>query len=168
MNNINDDTFAFFVAEEVKNKLSPSQRQILLDKENWGRWQRALVALVDNLNRQIEKIEVSREADEERFSEYGSRRMQKEMQNSYGARKLKIERFRFHVNKRLDEVTKMIETGVTPSENPWEKVEFFKRAIFEHRRMMQDNDLEATPIDTALWNALTERWDFDKIDTSQL
>lgn len=168
MNHINDDTFAFFVAEEVKNKLSPSQRQILLDKENWGRWQRALIALVDNLNHQIENIEASREADEERFSEYGSRRMQKEMQNAYGQRKLKIERFRFHVNKRLDEVTKMIETGVATSENPWEKVEFFKRAIFEHRRLMQDNDLEATPIDTALWNALTERWDFDKIDTSQL
>ena len=46
---LNDDSFARMVAEEVKNKLSPTHKQILLEKENWSRWKDALVALSDNL-----------------------------------------------------------------------------------------------------------------------
>lgn len=168
MTSINDDTFAYLVAEEVKNKLSPLQREELMQKENWDRWQRALIALIDNLNDQLDELADNEEADFRRFESMGSRRMHKEMQSVYGGRRTKIERFRFHVNKRLDEVTKMIETGVAPSANVWEKVEFLKRAIFEHRKMIQEHDMEATPIDTALWAALSERWEFDKIDTSLL
>ena len=165
---LNDDTFAYMVAEEVKNKLSPSQRQILLQKENWERWQATLVALVDNLNGQLQVLEENEEADANRFGSAGSRRLQKEVHSAYGNRRSKIERFRFHVNRRLDEVTRMIETGEESSENPWDKVDFYKRAIFQHRKMMQDNDLEPTPIDEALWATLTDRWEFDRIDTSLL
>lgn len=168
MKHLNDDTFAYMVAEEVKNKLSPAQRQDLLQQENWSRWQEALLALVANLDEQIDKLDENEEADNRRFGDMNSRRMQKEIQNAYSARRTKIERFRFHVNKRLDEVTSMIETGIAPSDNAWEKIEFFKRAIYEHRKLMHDNDMEATPIDTALWAALAERWEFDKIDTSLL
>jgi hypothetical protein len=94
--------------------------------------------------------------------------MQASMRSSYNQKRTRIERFRFHVNKRLDEVTVMIETGVTPTSNPWEVVEFLKRAIYQHRKMMHENDLEPTPIDTALWAALSEKWEFDNIDTSLL
>lgn len=168
MKTINDDAFAYMVAEEVKNKLSPAQREELLKKDNWSRWQEALLVLVSNLNMQLEELNEQEEQDNQRFSNIGSRRMQKEMHNAYSTRRTKIERFRFHVNKRLDEVTAMIETGVAPNVNVWEKVEFLKRAIFEHRKMMHENDMEATPIDLALWAALSERWEFDNIDTSLL
>lgn len=33
---------------------------------------------------------------------------------------------------------------------------------------MTVHDLEATPINTALWAALSDKWEFDKIDTSSL
>ena len=36
---ISDDEFARLVSEDVKNKVSSRQREILLDFSNWGRWQ---------------------------------------------------------------------------------------------------------------------------------
>jgi hypothetical protein len=167
-NVISDDAFAYFVAEEVKNKLSPAQRNTLLQRENWDRWQRALVALTENLKDQIQQIAGAEAEDERRFEGIGSKRMQKEIRGAYADRRLRVERFLFHVNKRLDEVTKMIETGVAPEANPWEVIDFFKRAIFEHRKLMDEHDLEPTPIDEALWAALSDKWLFDKIDTSLL
>jgi len=168
MTTINDDTFAYLVAEEVKNRLSPSQREVLLEKQNWQRWQRALVALVENLDDQLLDIRESESLDEKRFADIGSRRMQASMRSSYSQKRTRVERFRFHVNKRLDEITTMIETGIAPTSNPWEVVEFLKRAIYHHRKMMHENDLEATPIDAALWAALSDKWEFDNIDTSLL
>lgn len=50
MNQINDETFAYLVAEEVKNKLSSSQRDILMQEENWQKWQRCLLALISNID----------------------------------------------------------------------------------------------------------------------
>lgn len=166
MKNINDDTFAYLVAEEVKNKLSPSQKEVLLEKENWHRWQSALIALSENLDDQIQQLNEGEQDDEARFSDSSSRRALKELRTAYSTRRTKIERFQFHVNKRLDEVTSMIETGQAPWANPWEKVEFYKRAIYEHRRLIREYDMEPTPIDEALWASLSERWEFDNIDTS--
>jgi hypothetical protein len=163
---ISDDALAYMVAEEVKNKLSPVQRNVLLHRDNWGRWQRALIALTENLNEQIKQIAGAEAEDERRFE--SSKRMQKEMHGVYADRRLRVERFLFHVNKRLDEVTKMIETGVAPESSPWEVIEFFKRAIFEHRKLMDKHDLEPTPIDEALWASLSDKWLFDKIDVSLL
>lgn len=121
---LNDDTFAYFVAEEVKNKLAPNQRNILLDEKNWGRWQRALIALSENLQNQLTELDGAKQEDERRFEDIGSKRMQKEMRGAYTDRRTRIERFQFHVNKRLNEVTAMIETGVIKATNPWDVVNF--------------------------------------------
>jgi hypothetical protein len=165
---ISDDSFAWMVAEEVKNKLSPRERQILLQPENWGKWQRCLVALVDNLDDQIARIEEDEEADSRRFASIGSRRLQNEAESAYRGRKQKIERFKFYVNKRLDQVTAMIENGSTPEMSGAQEVEFLRRAINQHRKMLVDNDMEDTPIDRALWAALDGRWEFDNLDLSTI
>lgn len=167
-NTISDDALAYLVAEEVKNKLSLVQRDVLLNRDNWVRWQRALIALTENLNEQIQQIAVAEGDDERRFEIMGSKRMQKEMHGAYAGRRVRVERFLFHVNKRLDEVTKMIETGVAPESSPWEVIEFFKRAIFEHRKLMDKYNLEPSPIDEALWASLSDEWLFDNIDVSLL
>ena len=165
---ISDDSFAWMVAEEVKNKLSPRERQILLQPENWNKWQRCLLALIDNLDSQIERIEEDAEADARRFSSIGSRRLQTEAENTYRQRKGKIERFKFYVNKRLDQVTAMIENGTAPEMTNTQEVEFLRRAINEHRKMLVVHDLEDTPIDRALWAALEGRWEFDTVDLSTI
>ena len=93
MTTITDDEIVYMVAEEVKNRLSPAQRGILLSKENWGRWQECLLALVNNLNQQLRNIDEDRSADEMRFQELGSRRMLSEATSQYKHRQFKIERF---------------------------------------------------------------------------
>jgi hypothetical protein len=168
MNQINDETFAYLVAEEVKNKLSSSQRDILMQKENWYKWQRCLLALISNIDDQLSDLIHDEENDRELFDSIGSRRLQTKANDAYKGRRNKIERFKFHVNKRLDQVTAMIETGSSVESNGWEQVDFLKSAIAKHRAMMNENDLEATPIDIALWSALSNNWGFDNIDTSNL
>lgn len=165
---ISDDSFAWMVAEEVKNRLSPRERQILLQPENWKKWQRCLLALIDNLDNQLERIEEDAEADARRFASIGSRRLQTEAENTYRQRKGKIERFKFYVNKRLDQVTTMIENGKAPEMTSTQEVEFLRRAIREHRKLLEKNDMEDTPIDRALWSALEGNWEFDNLDLSTI
>lgn len=165
---ITDDSFAWMVAEEVKNKLSPRERQILLQPENWHKWQRCLITLVENLDDQIDRISEDAEADALRFAGLGSKRLQAEAESAYRQRKQKIERFKFYVNKRLDQVTSMIESGNAPEMSGTQEVEFLRRAITAHRKMLVDNDMEDTPIDRALWAALDGHWEFDNVDLSTI
>lgn len=170
---ISDDMFAYMVSEDVKNKLSPSQKSVLMQKENWSKWQRCLVALIDNLEEQLENLHEDEDADMKRFSElesrYGSKRnLVQQAERSYASKRTKIERFKFHVSKKLDDVTRMIETGSLMESNGWDQVEFLKRAIYTHRQMLTEHDMEPTPIDEALWSALQNKWEFDNIDTSSL
>jgi len=167
---INDDIFAGMVAEEVKNKLSSGQRKELLKPENWNRWRDALLALVDNLEGQVEDIEEDAEADRIRYEALGGdgRRLAKEAAQAYNSKKIKVNRFLFHVNKRLDEVSTMIETGEAIQSDGWTEADSLRKAIIKHRSMMREFDLEATPIDMALWATLDGKWTFDSIDASLL
>lgn len=160
-----DQTFAKMVAEEVKNKLSPSQRRILLEKENWERWRQNLVALLENLDAQIGATEKSRIADAERYESFGDEGLSllEQANASYDSKVKKISRFRFHVERRLNEVATMIDTGEVSESNGWESVEFLKRGIAKHRALLREYDLEETVIDRALWSLLDERWEFDNI-----
>lgn len=167
---ISDDAFANMVAEEVKNKLSNKQRLQLLEKENWERWKETLLALVDNLQEQIEQIEYDSEADRIRYEAMGAdgKRLVRESAQAYESRKTKISRFLYHVNKRLDEVVTMIDSGETVKTNGWEEATLFKKAIIKHRTMLRDFDLEETSVDRALWDTLNGKWTFDSIDASSL
>ena len=165
-----DAAFAQLVAEEVKNKLSPSQREALLEVENWDRWQRALMALTDNLVSQIEEIEANAEADNNRYVAMGrdGRKLAREAQAAYATRQSKIERFKFHVDKRLDQVVGMIKTGQPIDMSPFETANFFRRAIIRHRELMVKFDMEDTAIDRALWGTLENKWEFDRVTSDAL
>ncbi|MBF83202.1 MAG: hypothetical protein CL489_01865 [Acidobacteria bacterium] len=167
---LTDDAFAQLVAEEVKNQLSPSQRELLLEIENWDRWKRALMALTENLVNQIGEIEANAEADDNRYLAMGrdGRKLAKEAQAAYATRKARIERFKFHVDKRLDQVAGMIETGQPIAMNPHETANFFRRAIIRHRELMVQYDMEDTAIDRALWGTLENRWEFDRVTSDAL
>ena len=160
-----NETFAKMVAEEVKNKLSPSQKETLLEEQNWNRWQEALVALAENLELQIKQIKEEEKIEHDRYTSLGGDGDGLAMRSSaaYANRASKIDRFKFHVERRLDDVTKMIESGVATESDGWDEVNFYRRAIHEHKVLMREYDLEETPIDKALWAALEKKWDFDKI-----
>lgn len=169
-NQIPDHFFARLVADDVKNRVTIQQRQELMREENWSRWQRALGALLGNLIEQIESVEMDARADAVRYEAMGrtGRRLANEAARAYDHKKTKIERFQLHVERRLDRVMSMIETGEPMDENPWETVDFYRRAIVTHRRMLQEFDLEDTAVDRALWATLDNRWEFDKVDSLTL
>lgn len=163
---ITDDVFAKMVAEEVKNRLSPNQKQILLQPENWGRWKQALIYLIENLEEQISDLKVDSIADSERYAKMGKHgeKLLVESEKAYKSKIQKIDRFKFHVGRRLDDVVAMMETGDVAKSDGWAEVNFLRRAIAKHRAMIGECDLEETAIDRALWDALDNEWTFDEID----
>lgn len=167
---ITDDIFASMVAEEVKNKLPPSRRQELLKTENWDRWKRALLSLLENINAQVESLSLDQQADENRYKAMGSEgKKLAEMATAAYTHKLnKVNRFKFHVENRLVQVESMIAGNGSFEESPSQDVEFFKDAIREHRKLLNDFDLEPTSIDKALWATLDRKWEFDTIDPRSL
>jgi len=167
---MDNQTFAKMVAEEVKNKLSPSQRKILLEKENWERWRQNLEALIDNLDSQISKTEKARQDDTERYQSFGNEGLVllESANSSYDSRIKKISRFRFHVERRLNEVATMIETGEVLESNGWSNAEFLRRGIARHKSLMREYEFEETVLDRALWSLLDDRWDFDDIRVSDV
>jgi len=166
----NDDTFARMVAEEVKNKVTPLERAELRRVENWDRWKRALLALSENLQRQIESIEADSESDQKRYSslDFKFKKLNDETQRYYNEKATRINRFKYHVDRRLDEVCVMIETGESTVEDGWKEVDFYRRAIIAHRTLMRDFDLEDTAIDRSLWECLDSKWTFDSINNDNL
>ena len=128
------------------------------------------MALTENLISQIQEIEANAEADDNRYSAMGrdGRKLAKEAQAAYAARKAKIERFKFHVDKRLDQVVGMIDTGQPIDMSPFETANFYRRAILRHRELMEQYDMEDTAIDRALWGALENKWEFDRVTSDAL
>lgn len=167
---MNDDSFARLVAEEVKNRVSKSQREYLRLPENWDRWQRALIALDRNLQSQVDRLAGDEEADRARYSSFGQDgvKLLAEAMSDYEARRTKIERFKFHVGKRLDEVTRMVAMGVDEDDSELSAYSFLRKAVERHRQMLEEYDLESTPIDHALWDALDGRWSFDLINQDDI
>jgi hypothetical protein len=162
---MNDDAFARLVAEEVKNKVSKSQRLVLMEKENWDKWRRALVALTGTLQTQLDNLADDEESDRERYAELGTdgQRLLAMAMSDYNMRRSKIERFKFHVERRLDEVEQMISTGQPPDSDPLKNAILYENAIKKHRELIETYDIEPTPIDLALWDSLEGQWSFNKI-----
>lgn len=167
---MNDDAFARLVAEEIKNNVSQTQRDYLNLPENWARWQRAIKSLADNLESQIKTIS---QREQEEISKYENldedvSSLITELTAEFENRRRKIERFRFHVINRLDDVTRMIALGTDQVEERLRTVEFLRKAIETHKSMMRKYELEPTPIDAALWMCLDGRWGFDDLTEEKM
>ncbi len=167
---MNDDAFARLVAEEIKNQVTQSQRDYLNLPENWARWQRAVQFLADNLERQLKTIRDSEEEETERYRELGQEgvKMLTELLADFDNRRKKIERFRYHVVNRIDEITRMIAMGTDIVEERLKTVEFLRKAIERHKELMKDYELEPTPIDVALWASLDGHWNFENITEEEI
>lgn len=163
---MNDDAFARLVAEEIKNNASDEQRDYLRLPENWSRWHRAVQALANNLDNQLKLIHDRNQEEVARYQELGEDgiRLIAETTAESDNRRKKIERFKFHVTSRLDEVARMIALGTDAVEERLKTVEFLRKSIESHRQKMREYEMEATPIDAALWASLDGRWDFENIN----
>lgn len=162
---MNDDAFARLVAEDVKNKTSRDQKTYLSLPENWGRWQRALKLLIENLNGQREQILDTETRTIEKYRHLGDEgiRLTMELNASFEERRKKIERFTYYVEQKFDEVSRMIATGSDKADERLSMIEFYRKAISQHKELMTEYELDATSIDEALWSALDGKWAFDGI-----
>ncbi len=167
---INDDEFARLVAEEVKNKLSPNQRKVLLQPEHLDRWKEALLALVANLDKQLEDLAADDLADHERYSALGreGKLLVAQAKTAYRNKIAKISRFKFHVVRRLEDVQAMIDGGDIEQNDGWEEAVFLRKSISTHRRLMDEFDLENNALDRALYASLDGKWEFDSVDIDNL
>lgn len=162
---MNDDAFARLVAEEVKGNVTTGQRQYLLLPENWTRWQRALTALIDNLDQQLRRLDDKERSEIAPYQDMGDEGLTfvAEIAAEFEQRRKKISRFKFHVEGRLDEVVRRIAFGSEETDEAFQNMAFLRKAIQRHRELMQEFSLEDTAIDRALWNALEGKWEFETI-----
>lgn len=159
---MNDDAFARLIAEDVKNNISPSQREYLNLDSNLHRWRRGLYALVSNLNQQIAALEADQQDDAQRYSAMGrdGEKLLGQSIEYYSSKISKIKRFKFHVEKRLDEVILRIESG---DNNEPTFTDLLKNAILKHKELMHQLEMEPTEIDEALWAAVDNVWLFKDV-----
>ena len=167
---MNDDTFARVVAEDVKNRASDTQRDYLMLPENWNKWQRSLKTLEANLASQLVGIQDHETKQIDIYKALGQDgiKLVVEATADFESRRKKIERFKFHVTNRLDDVARMIAMGTDEVEERLKTVDFLRRAIEQHQGMMTSYNLEPTPIDVALWATLDGRWEFDDLPEDEI
>ena len=96
--------------------------------QNRDRWKRALTALINNLNDQIDDINDDEAADIERYEKLGKSgiALASSATATYEERRHKIERFRFHVENKLDQVCAM-----SDAEEFLSRADLFEKAITE-------------------------------------
>ena len=160
---MNDDVFARLVAEEVKNRISPDQLDTLMLPENWGRWERALIALTENLNQQLIDITQQESRAKETYGDSGAEglRILAELYDNNEIRRRKIGRFLFHVESRLNEVARRIAIGSSDDSSEDSTADFLRKAIERHQELINGNELiDEELIDEALWSALDGYWKF--------
>lgn len=160
---MNDVDFAQLVALEVKQRAHPDGVKFLRSEENLERWHRALVALISTLSDQMSAIDERMDSVEERFSGLGDEGERRIAETTYNLenKKRKIGGFKFHVEKRLDEVSKLLLAKNGSLSNDGSLVEFYRKAIVRHKQLMQEYEFDPTVIDEALWLTLNGEWVFD-------
>lgn len=148
---MNDESFARIVAEDVKNNITESQREYLMLPQNRQRWKRALKALVDNLDSQIENIASDKEADTERYSAFGpaGKTMLVEANAAYDSKLNKINRFKYYVENRL-----IFVEGLVDEETEVSRKDILESAIHKYFQLLDELDFERTELDDALEYAL--------------
>jgi hypothetical protein len=148
---MNDESFARIVAEDVKNKITESQRDYLMLPQNRDRWKRALIALINNIESQIADIEDDKTSDVERYEALGvqGKALAVEASAAYDAKLNKINRFKFYVENRLTFVE-----GLVDEQYEMSRKEILEAAIHKYLQMLDDLDYERTELDDALEYAL--------------
>ena len=148
---MNDESFARIVAEDVKNNITDNQREYLMLPQNRQRWKRALSALIDNLDSQIENIANDREADVQQYSALGAsgKALLVEACAAYDSKLNKINRFKYYVENRL-----MFVEGLVDEDTEMSRKDILESAIHKYFQLLDELDFERTELDDALEYAL--------------
>jgi hypothetical protein len=127
-----------------------------------------IIALLKNLDQQVAEIEAHEDRDRDIYGALGDDgiRLLAEAQASSDERRKKVLRFRYHVEKRLDECER-INIAHDESEQDSDRP-ILRRAIEKHRELTEQVGINPTEIDAALWASLAGEWRFAEIDIDRL
>lgn len=171
---LTNDNFARLVAEDVKNRVSVEQSDYLRLPENVARWKRSLQLLLVNLDNQLDDLATKEELEVRRYEGLGGDgvNLLAEVQTVIEQRRRKIVRFRFHVEKRLDEVIRLSNAASKDETAQSANYNLLRSAIQKHKELLLDEDFFATLsdadqdlIDEALWASLDGVWAFDEVES---
>lgn len=170
---LTDDNFARLVAEDVKNRVSVEQADYLRLPENINRWKRSLQLLLVNLDNQLDDLATKEELEVRRYEGLGGDgvNLLAEVQTVIEQRRRKVVRFRFHVEKRLDEVIRLSNAASKDETKQLANYNLLRSAIEKHKEYLLDEDFFVTLsdadqdlIDEALWASLDGVWAFDEVE----
>ena len=171
---LTDDNFARLVAEDVKNRVSAEQTDYLRLPENMSRWKRSLQLLLVNLDGQLDELATKEELEVRRYQGLGEDgvNLLAEVQTVIEQRRRKVIKFRFHVEKRLDEVIRLSNAVSKDEIKQSANFNLLRSAIQKHKEILLDEDFFATLsdadqdlIDEALWASLDGVWAFDEVES---
>lgn len=171
---LSDDNFARLVAEDVKNRVSIEQSDYLRSPENLSRWKRSLQLLLVNLDSQLDELASKEELEVRRYESMADDgvKLLAEVRTVIEQRRRKIVRFRFYVEKRLDEVVRMSNAASSDESERSSNYNLLRSAIERHKQLLLDDeffsslsDAEQDSIDEALWAALDGVWAFSEIES---
>ena len=144
--------FEMLVSEDIKNKSSSEDKQHLMEHKE--AWRDCLLIIIETVSTQISALEVEIAELRSNYPDFDT-----DPASSMVERKTKANRFRFHAEKKLAEVDRIIRLGHEPDPDT-KLIHFLRDAILAHKQWHVDNQLVPSEGDEHLYKALEGKWDF--------
>ena len=144
--------FEMTVSEDIKGKSSTEDKDYLM--QNTEVWRDSLLIIIETVSEQITALEKEIKELRSAYPNFDS-----DPASSMVERRTKANRFRFHAEKKLAEVDRMIKLGHEPDPDT-KLIHFLRDAILAHKQWHVDNELVPSEGDERLYKALEGKWDF--------
>ena len=146
--------FEIVVSEDIKNKASQQDRDLLRLPENHDRWRECLVNIIETVSFKISELDAEISAIRSSYSDFIT-----DPAAGLEDQREKSKRFRFYAEKRLAEVDRLMALG-QPADPSLSLATFLRDAIIAHKRWHEDNGLVNSEGDDCLYAALDGVWKF--------
>lgn len=148
------EDFAMMVSEDIKGKADNVVRDLLREPSNRERWKQNLSAIIEKVNTQIQELSQEINSIENSYKSFDFN-----SDPAYSTRnKLeRAERFRYHAEKRLAEVDRLMSMGDVSED--MKLASFLRMAIERHMELKTSKEAH-DEIDESLWSCLTGAWGF--------
>lgn len=148
------ENFEIVVSEDIKNKASQQDRDLLRLPENHERWRECLVNIIETVSFKIGELDKEISAIRSSYSGFIT-----DPAAGLEDQREKSKRFRFYAEKRLAEVDRLMALG-QPVDPSLSLATFLRDAIIAHKRWHEDNGLVNSEGDDCLYAALDGVWKF--------
>ena len=141
--------FEIIVSEDIKNKSSVTDKEFL--KSHKEEWRNALLVIVKTVSNKVKELD--NEIDTLRSTYSG---FEIDPASGLDEQRTKANRFRFHAEKKLAEVDRLIGLGTETNQDS-KLIDFLRDAISAHKVWVLENGHSPRKGDELLWEALDGR-----------